>query len=90
LRSCHILFVSRSEASRYGKILKTIEGASVLTVGETSNFLASGGAIDFLFQEDRLQFEVSVGAASDAHLRISSNMLALARHVITRTEAAKS
>jgi hypothetical protein len=90
LRACHILFVSRSEASRYGKILKTVEGASVLTVGETSNFLASGGAIDFLFEEDRLQFEVSVGAATDAHLRISSNMLALARHVITRSEAAKS
>jgi hypothetical protein len=90
LRACHILFVSRSEASRYGKILKTVEGASVLTVGETSNFLASGGAIDFLFEEDRLQFEVSVGAATDAHLRISSNMLALARHVITRPEAAKS
>ena len=32
----------------------------------------------------------NIGAASDAHFRISSNMLALARHVITRTEAAKS
>lgn len=86
LRSCQILFVSRSEAKRYGKIFKALEGASVLTVGETPDFLASGGAIGFLVEQDRLQFEVSVVAATDAHLRISSNMLALARHVITGTE----
>jgi YfiR/HmsC-like len=54
------------------------------------DFLASGGAIDFLVEEDRLQFEVNVGAATDAHLRISANMLALARHVITRTKWTKS
>jgi len=90
LRACHILFVSRSEGKRYGSIFKSIQGANVLTVGETSDFLASGGAIGFLIAEDKLQFEVNMGAASDAHLRISSNMLALARHVITRTEAAKS
>jgi hypothetical protein len=90
LRACHILFVSRSEGKRYESIFKSIQGANVLTVGETPDFLASGGAIDFLIAEDRLQFEVNIGAASDAHLRISSNMLALARHVITRAEAAKS
>jgi hypothetical protein len=90
LRTCQILFVSRSEAKRYERIFKAVEGASVLTVGETPDFLASGGAIDFLVAEDRLQFEVNVGAATDAHLRISANMLALARHVITRTESTKS
>ena len=90
LRTCQILFVSRSEAKHYERIFKAVGGASVLTVGETPGFLASGGAIDFLVAEDRLQFEVNVGAATDAHLRISANMLALARHVITRTESTKS
>jgi hypothetical protein len=90
LRTCQILFVSRSEAKRYERVFKAVEGASVLTVGETPDFLGSGGAIDFLVEEDRLQFEVNVRAATDAHLRISANMLALARHVITRTESTKS
>jgi hypothetical protein len=90
LRTCHLLFVSRSESKRYPRIFKSIQGANVLTVGETSDFLVNGGAIDFLIAEDKLQFEVNMGAASDAHLIISSNMLALARHVIIRTEAAKS
>jgi hypothetical protein len=90
LRTCHILFVSRSEGKRYARIFKAIRGASVLTVGETPDFMAGGGAIDFLVEEDRLQFEVNMGAANDAHLRISSNMLALAHHVVTKMEAAKS
>ena len=90
LHSCQILFVSKSEAKRYGRVFKALEGASVLTVGETPDFLASGGAIGFLVEQDRLQFEVNMSAASDAHLRISSNMLALARHVIAKTEATKS
>jgi YfiR/HmsC-like len=90
LRTCQILFVSQSEENRYGRIFKAIQGASVLTVGETPDFLASGGAIDFLLDENKLEFEVNIGAANDAHLRISSNMLALARHVISKIEAAKS
>jgi len=90
LRACHILFVSRSEGKRYARIFKAIQGASVLTVGETPDFLASGGAINFLFDADKLQFEVNMAAAKDAHVRISSNMLALARHVVSRAEAAKS
>lgn len=89
LRTCHILFVSRSEDKRYAKIFKAILGASVLTVGETPDFMASGGAIDFLIEEDR-QFAVNIGAANNAHLRISSSMLALAHHVVTKMEAAKS
>ena len=90
LRTCHILFVSQSEGKRYARIFNAIRGASVLTVGETPDFMARGGAIDFLIEEDRLQFEVNMGAANDAHLRISSNMLALAHHVVTKMEAAKS
>jgi hypothetical protein len=87
LRACQILFVSRSEDGRYAGIFKAIQGASVLTVGETPNFLPSGGAIDFLIEQDGLEFEVNVAAAEGARLKISSNMLALARHVITKTAA---
>jgi YfiR/HmsC-like len=88
LRSCHILFVSRSEAGNYAKILKGVEGSSVLTVGETPDFLESGGAIKFLFQDERLQFEVNLGATDAAHLKISAAVLALA-HQVLRGEPVK-
>lgn len=58
--------------------------------GESPDFLASGGTIDFLLTEDKLQFEVNLGAANDARIHIRSNMPVLARHIVTQTEAAKS
>jgi len=85
LRACQILFVSRSETKRYKAVLEALQGTSVLTVGETPDFLAAGGAISFLVQQDSLQFEVNLEGASEAHLKLSSNMLALARRVVSKT-----
>jgi hypothetical protein len=89
LRNCHIAFVSRSESKRYAKLLQALDGAGVLTVGETEDFLRDGGAISFSFERETLQFEVNLVAADSAHLRISSRLLALARRVVNRAEAAK-
>jgi hypothetical protein len=89
LRGCHIAFISRSELKRYAKVVQALEGSDVLTVGETDDFLAAGGAISFSSGQETLQFEVNLIAADTAHLRISSRLLALARHVVSRAEAAK-
>lgn len=90
LRGCQILFVSRSEASRYARVFKAVQGSSVLTVGETPDFLASGGAVDFVFDGGNLRFAVNLDAAEEAHLTISSRMLALAEHVTSRVVAQKN
>jgi hypothetical protein len=89
LRSCHVLFVSRSETKRYEKVLLAVQGADVLTVGETPDFLKAGGALSFSFERETLQFEVNLLAATSAHLKISSRLLALAKQVRNNPEAAK-
>lgn len=86
LRGCHVVFVSRSQSKRYTKILWALKGTDVLTIGETPDFLEAGGAMAFSFQSDpagnaQLQFEVSLPVTSDAHLRISSKLLAVAHRV---------
>src|SRR6185503_1902006 len=43
LRSCHMLFVSSSEWKRLGEIVASVDGASVLTVGEMEGFASNGG-----------------------------------------------
>lgn len=89
LRNCHILFVSHSEAKRYAKVLQLVQGIDVLTVGETPDFLSAGGAMSFSFQNEALQFEVNLVAATGAHLRMSSRLLALARRVVNKPEPDK-
>jgi hypothetical protein len=82
--------VSRSESKRYAKVLQVVQGADVLTVGETPDFLSAGGALSFSFKNEALQFEVNLVAADDAHLRVSSRLLALARRVVNNPESSKS
>jgi YfiR/HmsC-like len=82
LRRCHILFISNSEAKSYARILKTVQRADTLTVGETTDFLSAGGMLSFLFQNESLQFEVNLVAANEAHLQVSSKLLALAHRVV--------
>jgi hypothetical protein len=60
----------------------------VLTVGETAEFLDAGGIVTFTMQQETLQFDVNLDGASRVHLKISSHMLALARRVVHKTEAA--
>jgi hypothetical protein len=90
LAACQILFVSRSEQKRYTQALEAVRGKTVLTVGETPEFLEAGGILSFSGQQGTIQFDVNLAAASKAHLKISSRLLALARRVVNQMEAAKS
>jgi hypothetical protein len=90
LRSCHILFVSKFERKGYDRILDSLGGQNVLTIGETPEFLDAGGIIVFSMPGETLQFDVNLAAANKAHLKISSQLLTLARHVRNPMEAAKS
>lgn len=90
LRSCHILFVSRSEEKKYAKVLDAIRGMSVLTVGETASFLDAGGAVELTVAADGLHFQVNLAATDQARLKVSSHLLALAQRVVRKPPIAKS
>jgi hypothetical protein len=79
LKACQILFVSSSERNRLGKILESVRGGSVLTIGELPQFNQAGGIIKFVIQDDKVRFEINTGAAGQARLRISSKLLALSK-----------
>ena len=48
-RACHILFIGQEDSERYGKIFEAVRELPILTVGESSDFLDSGGAVNFVF-----------------------------------------
>jgi len=90
LRACQILFISRSKRKQYEKVFEVVRGSNVLTIGETPDFIDAGGVVGLSFELETLHFEVNLRAANDAHLKISSRMLALARRVVNKPEDAKS
>jgi hypothetical protein len=80
-RDCHILFISESERRRLAEILEELDGASVLTVADMSEFTSAGGVIRLTKEDFRIGLEVNLAAADRAKLRISSRLLSLARIV---------
>jgi YfiR/HmsC-like len=78
-RQCQILLISVSERKRVHAVLEALQGASVLTVGESEGFIASGGVIEFKVDEGRVRMEISEAAAKHAGLHISAKLLSLAQ-----------
>jgi hypothetical protein len=82
LRACQVVFVSQEAEKQYAKVLGVLHDVNVLTIGETPDFLDAGGAVTLYFQAERVQFDVHLGHANQAHIKISSRLLAMARHVV--------
>lgn len=78
---CQILFIGSSEENRLMPDLAVLKGRSVLTVGEMAHFAEEGGMIQFVEKESRVRFEINLGAADQAGLAISSQLLKLATTV---------
>lgn len=75
LGTCHLVFVSRSQAPRLRGILDGLAGHSVLVVGDTDEFAAHGGTIGFVATGSRLRLVVNMDRVRDAGLTISSKLL---------------
>jgi hypothetical protein len=81
---CSILFIGSSEENRLKAILAATHHLSILTVSDIPRFAERGGVIGFVVQEDKIRFEVNLGAAEQAHLALSSELLKVASHVIAK------
>ena len=78
-RQCQIVFVSVSERKRARAVLEAVQGASVLTVGESEGFIAGGGVIEFRVEESKVRMEISAAAGKLAGLHISAKLLSLSQ-----------
>jgi hypothetical protein len=80
-RGCAIVYLGRSESARLDDDLAALKGAHALTVGVDPQFLARGGMLQFLLQDQRVRFAVNLDAVSGGDLRLSSELLRVAASV---------
>lgn len=84
LESAHVLFVPAGEAGRIAEILRQVKDAGQLLIGESGDFAARGGVINFYLDDDKLRFEINTESAKRQRLKVSSDLLKLARIVTDR------
>lgn len=83
VKTCHILFISRSEAARLKQNLDGLKSRNILTVSESNEFCRHGGMIQFVTEKNKIRLRINVEAAKAAHLTISSKLLRSAEIVAT-------
>jgi hypothetical protein len=78
----HVLFVGADNVADAQRVLKAVEGLPVLTVGDVAGFAKAGGMIGFRLTPDgRVSFDINLDRATAAHLKLSSQLLKIARVV---------
>lgn len=78
-KSCHLLFISNSEHPKMSKIFNNLKDTSILTVGDTDDFITQGGMIMFVStSEGKIKLTIHHGRILDAQLKASSRLLQIA------------
>lgn len=77
--ACHSLFVAADDEPVSAGLLDRVRNTDVLTVGESAQFIANGGLVRFYLNENRVRFQIDAAGANRAGLRISSQLLSLAK-----------
>jgi hypothetical protein len=75
VRSCQVVFISRSEKERLADWTEAGKSAAVLTVGEAQQFLEQGGMIRFSIESEQLRLEINEQCAHQAGVNIMANAL---------------
>lgn len=84
-RECGMLFVASQAERHLERIAALSRGAGMLTIGDTQGFAQRGAMVNFFLQDGKIRFEINQEALRRAGVRISSQLLKLAR--IVREEA---
>jgi hypothetical protein len=77
----NILFISAAEEARLPAILAGLGGTSVLTVSDIEHFAERGGMIALRLVDRKVHFDINVDAVDQAGLKLSSQLLRLAKVV---------
>lgn len=80
---CRILFINSTERKHLQEILVALDEKAILTVSDMPDFSRQGGMIQFVFDGERVRFEVNLASTKNARLTLSSELLKVARTVIT-------
>ncbi|MGH8524715.1 MAG: YfiR family protein [Gammaproteobacteria bacterium] len=86
INTCHILFISRSEADRLGQILASLKDRSILAVTDTEGAAQHGVMIRFVTEKNKIRLRINLEVAQAANLRISSKLLRTAEIVTSGNE----
>lgn len=81
LTGCQILYIPLSAERWLHETLRTAHSQSILTISDMDEFADNGGAIELIVIDNQRHFVINQEAVAQANLKMSSQLLKLARTV---------
>ena len=84
IKPCHVAFlnITPPEQHQFKKAIETLKDSNVLTMSDTKNAIDNGVMVGFEINNNRVSFDINYSAVRLAGLKISSQLLKLAKKVI--------
>lgn len=80
-RTSNAVFISSVDPDDAAYLLQALSSTPVLTIGDSPEFMAAGGMLGLVQMDRRLAFDANNHSIRAAGLRVSANVLRLARTV---------
>lgn len=81
LKTCHVVFVCKSERPQLDQILAGLSASGILTVGDIPDFARRGGCVGFYLDGNKVRFEINASAARKKNLKLCPQLLSLGKIV---------
>jgi len=75
--NCHLIYVAPNKASTIPQLMSKIGGNSTLVVSDSKGAIQLGSSINFIFDGDKLKFEISKQHIEQKGLKVSASLLNL-------------
>ncbi|MBN2612503.1 MAG: YfiR family protein [Bacteroidales bacterium] len=79
IKPIHIIFIPAHQSAKIDAVTTKLNGQSTLIVSHGSNGINEGSGINFLFVDNKLQFEIKKSNITKYNLKVSSDLENLAR-----------
>lgn len=81
ISECQVLFVDKSQRFRLVEIMDAVDGLPILTIGESGDFIKTGGLIRFYLHNNHIRFEINGKAAAKSPVRLGSQLMEIGKIV---------
>jgi uncharacterized protein DUF4154 len=83
---CHLLYVPAASMPAFRTMQREVSAQSILTVGDSRDFLERGGMIQFLVESNRVRFSINTRNTQAVGLKVGSRLLRLAKDVVSKED----
>ncbi|WP_199609479.1 YfiR family protein [Flocculibacter collagenilyticus] len=78
-KSCQLVYISKHDIEYITEASLKLLSKTQLTVGDSQEFLANGGLISLVYEQQKIKFYVNRKELKQSSLRINAKLLALAK-----------